>query len=360
MVTRRQCTGKRFVRFHSTSPRQPSVYRRVCVVQRKYGVYVDLLGNAQWRQRMAQSSVCPPSLPKIMWPCIYLIEHICWVWAAIIFSTVKSLAMLSWKTQPDIVTYNHPHTHAYTTSPALHHSTIPLSPYSSLAGALDLSPAKSRLRSSVRLFINKKLTMRTRADFPVYQAIRKARTSTHKGNPYPVSHHDPPYSPTRARGHTRANSHILLADRSGAPSRSSGGGGHHGHDGSFQPVRIIMHPRWPNGPTNHVLVPQKLFTEECMYADPHFRHPSINFQAVGIPELGVRVASIMDKYAPAIVGGNDPVFADSGEREVRIWIMVCCPHRALDKPIVHSFRCCSGRGTILSLCRRELRPTTAR
>jgi hypothetical protein len=100
-------------------------------------------------------------------------------------------------------------------------------------------------------------------------------------------------------------------------------------------------PRWPTGPTNHVEVPQRDFKEEYIpkrpsYTDPHFRHPPITFQTVGIPELGVRVGKIVEKYTAPIVGGNDPVFADAGDREVRFWILVCCPHHAWNKRIIDS------------------------
>jgi hypothetical protein len=63
--------------------------------------------------------------------------------------------------------------------------------------------------------------------------------------------------------------------------------------------------------------------------DPNFRHPSITFQTVGIPELGVRVGKVSEKYSPSIVGGDDCVFATTMDREIRLWILVCLLHRAI-------------------------------
>jgi hypothetical protein len=65
----------------------------------------------------------------------------------VIFYPVESLAIMSWPAQPDIDTY-YLHTHAYTPSPSLHQTALPVSSYSSLAGALDLPP-DSRARSYV-------------------------------------------------------------------------------------------------------------------------------------------------------------------------------------------------------------------
>jgi hypothetical protein len=82
------------------------------------------------------------------------------------------------------------------------------------------------------------------------------------------------------------------------------------------------------GPTNHVIVPQRIFSEMNVYADPYFRHPPIPFQTVGIPELGVRVGKITEKYSPSVVGGNDQVFSVGNDREIRFWILVCYPYDA--------------------------------
>lgn len=65
-----------------------------------------------------------------------------------------------------------------------------------------------------------------------------------------------------------------------------------------------------------------------VYADPYFRHPPIPFQTVGIPELGVRVGKITEKYSPSVVGGNDQVFSVGNDREIRFWILVCYPYDA--------------------------------
>lgn len=190
------------------------------------------------------------------------------------------------------------------------------------------------------------------------------RTSTNAEYPYPVSRHDPYNSSTRARARTGSNSQTPLAERNGALSRDSGCGGHYCHDELIQPVCVMKPPRWPTGPTNHVPVPQREFREEYIpkrpsYKDAHIRYPPITFQTFGIPELGVRVGKVAERYAPSIVGGNDPVFAAAGDREVKFWILVCCPHRARGTQLFICFGRCSGLGTALSLCRKELRPAMA-
>ena len=105
-------------------------------------------------------------------------------------------------------------------------------------------------------------------------------------------------------------------------------------DALIQPVHVVQPPQWPiSGPANHVLVPQRDLGDEYLpktssYMDPKFRHPSITFQTVGIPELGVRVGKVSEKYSPSIVGGDDRVFAATMDREIRFWILVCSLHRA--------------------------------
>lgn len=165
---------------------------------------------------------------------------------------------------------------------------------------------------------------------PLYQSIHTARTSTNKGHPCSVLHYDPCNSPTRSRIRGRSNTQTPLADRNGTSNRNNGGDGHHCHNELIQPVRLWKTPRWPTGPTNHVQVPQRDFKEEYIpkrpsYTDQDFRHPPITFQTVGMPELGVRVGKIMEKYTPSIIGGDDPVFAEAGDREIKFWILVCCP-----------------------------------
>lgn len=76
-----------------------------------------------------------------------------------------------------------------------------------------------------------------------------------------------------------------------------------------------------------MLVPQRVYTDDSAargyaYADAHFRHPSIEFRAAGIPEPGVRVGKITARYFPSIAGGQDAVFRGPGDREVRVWILV--------------------------------------
>ena len=143
---------------------------------------------------------------------------------------------------------------------------------------------------------------------------------------YPVSHHNPPNSPTRARGRMRTNTQTY---RNGLPSCSSGGSDYYYHDQPIQPACVMRTLCGPTGPTNHVLVPQREFKEEYMtplYTDPHFRYPPVTFQTVGNPEIGVKVENIAETHEPSIVGANDAVFASYGDREVRVWILVC-PHR---------------------------------
>lgn len=212
---------------------------------------------------------------------------------------------MSWQTQADILTYNYSDTPGYATTPVPHRSAVPLSSYSSLSGALDPPPTKTRLRS---------------------YSSHNVRTSTNAEYPYPVSRHDPYNSSTRARARTGSNSQTPLAERNGALSRDSGCGGHYCHDELIQPVCVMKPPRWPTGPTNHVPVPQREFREEYIpkrpsYKDAHIRYPPITFQTFGIPELGVRVGKVAERYAPSIVGGNDPVFAAAGDREVKFWIL---------------------------------------
>lgn len=89
-------------------------------------------------------------------------------------------------------------------------------------------------------------------------------------------------------------------------------------------TKIPREPR-PSGPTNHVLVPQQEFREpesKRPYTDPYFRHPPITFQTANIPELGVRVGKITEKYSPSVVGGQDTVMAAVHEKEIRFWILV--------------------------------------
>ncbi|RDB26040.1 hypothetical protein Hypma_006655 [Hypsizygus marmoreus] len=182
---------------------------------------------------------------------------------------------------------------------------VPVSSYSSLSGALDPpSTSSGRNRS---------------------YSIHKSRSNA---TAYPVSHHDTPRTYSRSRSHSQLLSPEHLCAPS--PSRSSRNTRHHGQvyaeDVQLQPARVVPIPRAPSGPTNHVLVPQIDFKDDetlrqRSYMDPHFRHEDITFQTVGIPELGVRVGKIAERYSPAIVHGDDQVFKVTGDMQIKLWII---------------------------------------
>jgi len=148
--------------------------------------------------------------------------------------------------------------------------------------------------------------------------------STSAACPYPISCHDPPHSPTRARRQSKSQSVFT-----GRNSISSRGDRTHSscHEEIISPARIMKPSCRAPGPTNHVLVPQKEYHEEPKktrpyYMDEHFRLPPITFQSVGIAEFGVRVGKITEKCHPTILGGTDKVFPP-GDREIRYWVIVC-------------------------------------
>ncbi|KAF8623619.1 hypothetical protein AX17_007321 [Amanita inopinata Kibby_2008] len=75
-------------------------------------------------------------------------------------------------------------------------------------------------------------------------------------------------------------------------------------------------------PTNHILVPQILFSEELATPKsyPDTKYPPIVFQLVDFPEVGVRISRVVGKDTPRIAGAQDKVL-DIGDREIKIWLL---------------------------------------
>jgi hypothetical protein len=203
-----------------------------------------------------------------------------------------------------------------------HQAAIPVSSYSSLAGALDADAITTRPRSHV--CPSHKVYALPCADLP--QSIYKSKASTNSSYPYPVSHHDPPQ-----QSRSRSNSYLghYREREVASPSRSSKNSKQNQYyrEEPVPPAPLTRMPREPkpSGPTNHALVPQQEFREPLSarpYTDPYFRHPPITFQTANIPELGVRVGKVTERYSPSVNGGRDPVLAGVGEKEIRFWILV--------------------------------------
>ncbi|KAF9468007.1 hypothetical protein BDZ94DRAFT_835139 [Collybia nuda] len=178
-----------------------------------------------------------------------------------------------------------------------HQALVPISSYSSLAGALDAGAITTRTCS---------------------QSICKSKIDTNSLYPYPVSHNDP-----TQQAHAHRNSYIYQELQRTSSSRSPKK--HHGKEQIIcAPLTKVSREPGPSGPTNHVLVPQREFREpeaKRPYTDPYFRHPPITFQTANIPELGVRVGKVMERYSPGVIGDQDLVMAGVHEKEIRFWIL---------------------------------------
>ncbi|KAG6845465.1 hypothetical protein H0H87_008825 [Tephrocybe sp. NHM501043] len=180
---------------------------------------------------------------------------------------------------------------------ATDHQTLPVSPYSSLTGALEYP---STTISSSR----KKST----------GSVHKSRTST---TPYIVPsqyHNDDPQHKKRSRSSSQTQA-LASTSRSArqCPSQDF-----------YQAQKLTGHAVVPppSGPTNHVILPQEEYFEE---RDKMWRYgprsQPITFQSRNIPELGVRIGKTAHCQVVDIEGANDLVFADSSYREIQVWVL---------------------------------------
>ncbi|GLB40355.1 hypothetical protein LshimejAT787_0802260 [Lyophyllum shimeji] len=181
---------------------------------------------------------------------------------------------------------------------ALHPPAIPISTYSTLAGALDF-PSVTSSSSKKRADVD-----RTAERLPPGMGRTWGTTS------HPPSQHD-----TR-RYKERSGTHSQTLHT--APSRSI--------RGIHADERPPLVPKsLPTGPTNHVLVPQPEYhDDEVMrwYSDPRFWYAPITFQSENIPGQGVRLGEVASSpYPPSIVGAEDAVFAGVSDREIKMWLL---------------------------------------
>ncbi|KAF8959517.1 hypothetical protein BDZ97DRAFT_1922865 [Flammula alnicola] len=165
-----------------------------------------------------------------------------------------------------------------------------------------------------------------------YQATPRRRTSD--SLPYPTSRYDVTRSPTRTRFHvahhtnttpshttspaptrSRNNSSVL------GPERHSRTYGRAGDPPAHSTTRVSNTGLDPVGPSNLRLVPQRIFDEPTSSKSHHYRYAPITFQLRGFPEIGVKVAAILNERTPVLIGDADPVFHDVQEREVRVQIL---------------------------------------
>lgn len=79
-------------------------------------------------------------------------------------------------------------------------------------------------------------------------------------------------------------------------------------------------------PVNYVCVPQQAYRDidppDSTFVDPHFRCLPIIFQAKDSQEGGVKVSRVLDRWSPALVGGNDLIMGETALREfkMKIWV----------------------------------------
>ncbi|KAG6910824.1 hypothetical protein DXG01_007139 [Tephrocybe rancida] len=176
-----------------------------------------------------------------------------------------------------------------------HQPSLPVSPYSSLTGAVDYSQVTSS-------------AARKKSAGSIY----KNRTNA---NPYPAA---PQYceDTSRSQGRSRSNSQTQALASAGRSARQTDL-----IQAQRMPVHVPIPP--PSGPTNHVLVPQPEYFDE---RDKKWRYgpryKPINFQTANIPELGVRVGKVAhSQYPPAIEGADEEIFQEAGDREIQLWIL---------------------------------------
>ncbi|KAJ6531945.1 hypothetical protein B0H19DRAFT_1242100 [Mycena capillaripes] len=155
----------------------------------------------------------------------------------------------------------------------------PVSDYSSLAGALDGSVGPNRVRSN---------------------SIQKHSLAS----PYKTA--------------TRPRTHSIVASPESEPLRAA-------H--AAKPRRGSKHigPCLPDGPSDHVRVPQEAYQEpvsELGYQKiDHHRLQPIMFKNERSPAPGIRLMEIDGEYCPSLEGPNDKVFEGFSYREAKIRIL---------------------------------------
>ncbi|KAG5651922.1 hypothetical protein H0H81_006937 [Sphagnurus paluster] len=182
--------------------------------------------------------------------------------------------------------------------PYVHPSTLPISSYSTLSGALDFGKVTSDATKSGRSSCSIRKDGRKPSQYDVPRPSRSRSNSQVSSSPGSCSSSSRSMRGVRAQCTEPADTNLRY-----------------------------QHDVHTNGPTNHVLVPQIPYAyaddeRRKWCPDPAFRQASIIFQSENIPEPGVRVGKISHSaYPPPIQGADDPVFAASGDREIKLWIV---------------------------------------